>query len=949
MSEYNVDTLENKIIVEAQEALQQLDKLTGGINKAKESINKIKEATGLKEIEKQANKTKSSLTKLQLIGNSLKKAFNFAGLIYGAKKLYGIGKSAFESSVDYIETLNLFEVSMGKTLDQYGNIDSVSSKYYNKALKFQNQLNEAFGTNIEETMRYQALYNQMTKSMGIGDEASYTISENLTKLGIDLASLFNKEEADVMEALRAGVLAGQTKPLRNYGLDVTQQTLAPLASELGIERSVKQLSQAEKMILRYIAVLRQASSAHGDFAETIESPANQLKVFKQQFVELKTAIGNLFQGMLGQILPYVNAVLMVIKELIKAVANLFGFTVSSSNTNLAQQTGIDDLDTGLSSAVGSAKELIAQLMGFDEINNISTDTSSGGGGGGVSSTGIDSKLLDAMREYDNLMGKVKMKATDIRDKIMDWLGFTGDVEHDTKRVKEILDTIGIVLKTIIFTWIGTKLIGFIGNIINGLGETGALGVTNKLQLAVAGIATSWGLAQLSAKNYVDYFKNGDGKSLFKAIREQTGSILAGAGAGATIGSIFGPVGTGVGTIAGAVTATAGNIINTQIKTEDEVMNMALEDMQNKLEGFRDIAKKAISDSYSYSVDDYNEYTKNYIDAWQIEGLGEPEQEAINQMIEGYRKLALAEVQLFDNGGERLDNYYNKYVNVINEITGSTTAWKNLYDSYTENNNALKEASNGLDIYISKLGNSAYKVTVEDINKINYTLDEMSGYVKASGDAFINATIASVDSLKKEGYISQETADLVVTNAIRKAKAEGDAFEAYKLGLKDLDTQLKKGTITQEEYRKRQQELYNEWQSSITSVDDVQSSLENLHNTIASRIDMGSWETAKEYVGKFGDSFDEAKVQLANARDSMIQFYDDSIEYAKKELANAEEINGIESEQYKEALDRYNGLMETREATLNKYDDDVQKLKESTYRNLKTIEMQLEESRNQCRK
>ena len=33
--------------------------------------------------------------------------------------------------------------------------------------------------------------------------------------------LFNKSEADTMEALRAGVLAGQTKPLRNYGLDVT--------------------------------------------------------------------------------------------------------------------------------------------------------------------------------------------------------------------------------------------------------------------------------------------------------------------------------------------------------------------------------------------------------------------------------------------------------------------------------------------------------------------------------------------------------------------------------------------------------------------------------------------------------------------------------------------------------------------------------------------------------
>jgi hypothetical protein len=360
---------------------------------------------------------------------------------------------------------------MGKTLTQYGNLDSASSKYYTRALKFQRELNERFGTNIEETMRYQALYNQMSESMGINDDASYIISENLTKLGIDLASLFNKSEKDTMEALRAGVLAGQTKPLRNYGLDVTQQTLAPLASELGIDRSVKQLSQAEKMILRYIAVLRQASSAHGDFAKTIESPANQLKVFRQQLTELKTAIGNLFQGMLGQILPYINAVLMVIKELIKAVANLFGFKVTSSSTNLADQTGIEDLESGLGGAVGSAKELKAQLMGFDEINNITTDTGSGGAGGGVSSTGIDSKLLDAMKDYDNLMGKVKMKATKIRDKIMEWLGFTkkinpitGEVSWELKEGWTNLKKIWTIVKGLVGLYLGTKVISLIGNL-----------------------------------------------------------------------------------------------------------------------------------------------------------------------------------------------------------------------------------------------------------------------------------------------------------------------------------------------------------------------------------------------------------------------------------------------------------------------------------------------------
>ena len=111
---------------------------------------------------------------------------------------------------------NLFEVSMGKSVDKFGNLQGASSVYYTKALKFQNELNEAFGTNIEQTMRYQALFNQMSKSLGIGNSASYTISENLTKLGIDMASLYNANESTVMEALRSGVLSGQTKSLKTY-------------------------------------------------------------------------------------------------------------------------------------------------------------------------------------------------------------------------------------------------------------------------------------------------------------------------------------------------------------------------------------------------------------------------------------------------------------------------------------------------------------------------------------------------------------------------------------------------------------------------------------------------------------------------------------------------------------------------------------------------------------
>ena len=76
-----------------------------------------------------------------------------------------------DESVNYVETLNLFNVSMGKGIDGL-------NQYYEKALNFQNKLEEKLGTNIEESMQYQALFNSMSKSMGISAKYAYTLSEN---------------------------------------------------------------------------------------------------------------------------------------------------------------------------------------------------------------------------------------------------------------------------------------------------------------------------------------------------------------------------------------------------------------------------------------------------------------------------------------------------------------------------------------------------------------------------------------------------------------------------------------------------------------------------------------------------------------------------------------------------------------------------------------------------
>ncbi len=455
---YKVQTLEDQVLVDATEAVQGINQLKSGIASLKAQIDSFSKNNGLSNFNKQAKQSTSVI-------NALKKTIDFSAIYLGARQVLNTLTEMTNASVDYTETANLFSVSFGQGLEGL-------NQYYEQALDFQERLEEKLGVNIEESMRYQALFNSMTKSMGLSANYAYTLSENMTKLGYDLASLYNIDTESAMTKLRAG-LAGQTEPLRELGLDITEQSLKPVAESLGITESIRNMSQAEKAVLRYIAVLRQAQIAQGDFARTMDSPANQLRIFNAQIIAFKRNMGNLWQGILGNILPYINAVMMVINELLKMVASLFGFEVSSQPVNISASIGADDLSSDLGDATKKAKELKAQLMGFDEINNITldNDSSSGSGSSGGGTGGIDQRLLDALKGYDNLMDSVSNKAADIRDKMLEWLGFERD-DNGTWRLKEgltnfekILDVVKLI-GVAIGTW---KISSAITNLLKNLG------------------------------------------------------------------------------------------------------------------------------------------------------------------------------------------------------------------------------------------------------------------------------------------------------------------------------------------------------------------------------------------------------------------------------------------------------------------------------------------------
>lgn len=401
--------------------------------------------------------------------NALKKSLGLGAIYVGLRKTANIVKDVAQANIDMIETNNLFEVSMGKVVDQYGNLDEEASKYYTKAMNFQNEMNEKLATNKSELQQYQAMYYSMFKGQGIDKNNSYTMSESLTKAGYDIASLYNLSVEDAMNKIKSGI-AGQVESLRTIGIDVSESALTKVIRNAGIDdRSVQQLSYAEKEIARYIAILNQAGQAQGDFAKTFESPANQIRVFQNQLTELKQVAGSFIMNAFGGIIVWANAIIMAIKEIIKSIASLFGYDLNSGgSSNLADSVGISDLNTGLGGATKKAKELKKQLMGFDEINNIDPASKTGSSGSGGVATGVDDKLLKSLKEWDNKMNSISGKAQEYRDAILKALGFTRDINGNLKWSWKDMNNILKVLTVIAGVVGGILIIGKLTKLVNWL-------------------------------------------------------------------------------------------------------------------------------------------------------------------------------------------------------------------------------------------------------------------------------------------------------------------------------------------------------------------------------------------------------------------------------------------------------------------------------------------------
>lgn len=402
-----------KKLPEISESLEKSD-----LNKFAEQINRVNQAltplaNNMQKVSSAFSTFPSKVNAVVRSNNTLAKSnektaktFGMIGTginLYVFQRIASIASDWVKESNDYVENLNLFTVAMGE--------------YAESAKEYAETVQQVMGIDSSDWMRNQGTFMQMASGFGVASEEAALMSKNLTQLGYDISSFYNIGIEEAMQKLQSGI-AGEIEPLRRLGYAIDQASLQQVALNLGITKSVNAMSQAEKSQLRYIAIMQQSSNAMGDMARTIQTPANAMRILNQQITQLGRALGNLLIPFLQQVIPWVQAFVVVLTEAIQALALLFGFQLPtidySSSSGLGDVTvGAGEAEDALDGAAGAAKELQRELLGIDELNIIEPNNSGGGGSSGGGSIGGGSLGLD-LTEYD-FLGNLDERADQIKD------------------------------------------------------------------------------------------------------------------------------------------------------------------------------------------------------------------------------------------------------------------------------------------------------------------------------------------------------------------------------------------------------------------------------------------------------------------------------------------------------------------------------------------------------
>lgn len=296
------------------------------------------------------------------IANAFKKVARVVGAVISVTAIVAFSESCIELGSNLSEVQNVVDVT-------FGSMNQNVNQFAKNAI-------DQFGLSELAAKKYMGTYGAMAKSFGFEPSSVYNMSAAITGLTGDVASFYNLSTDEAYTKLKS-IFTGETESLKELGVVMTQTALDQYALNNGFGKTTSEMTEQQKVMLRYQFVMSQLSDATGDFARTSNSWANQTKVLSLRFEQLKATIG---QGLINALTPVIKVIntlmakLQTLAEYFKTfTAALFGDTGNSGISSVASDMAA--VADSTAAATEAAKKYKNQVMGFDQVNILSDDSS----------------------------------------------------------------------------------------------------------------------------------------------------------------------------------------------------------------------------------------------------------------------------------------------------------------------------------------------------------------------------------------------------------------------------------------------------------------------------------------------------------------------------------------------------------------------------------------------
>lgn len=290
--------------------------------------------------------------------------------VFSVKKLVDFGRQSIETASDLAEVQNVVDTAFGESKQKMEDFADTAVKTYGISKLTAKQT----GSN----------FMAMAAGMGLANDSASDMAMALTGLSADMASFYNVGQ-DVASTALKSIFTGETETLKQFGIVMTDANLQAYALSKGITKSTADMSQAEKVQLRYNYVMSQTALAQGDFAKTSDSWANQTRILSEQWKEFGATIGTVLMNVL---LPAVKAINSLLSQLIslaqgaaQALSKAFGFELSNSADeaqSIVKSTSqaADNYSDIADNAQQAQESQEGSLASFDQMNKLNDESKS---------------------------------------------------------------------------------------------------------------------------------------------------------------------------------------------------------------------------------------------------------------------------------------------------------------------------------------------------------------------------------------------------------------------------------------------------------------------------------------------------------------------------------------------------------------------------------------------